>query len=188
MSFDDIENQPALIITNGTFLFSEEERKHLIEGLNKQKIKLFLLEQRGIQNSIFSGIEIILSNPLVNLLIGGILMPTIYDNLKNIIQITLNKVREGKVWRVTSKESTIPNVTLKIQTKKGNIIASLDKEISDEELDLYIKALVQVANSVDDNDNYNFIYRVIEKNSDGSLLILTLTEYLKKHNKINGSL
>lgn len=49
-------------------------------------------------------------------------------------------MKEGKIWRVTSKESTIPNVTLKIQTKKGkgNIIASIDKEISDDELDLYI--------------------------------------------------
>ncbi|MDN3955819.1 hypothetical protein [Sporolactobacillus laevolacticus] len=184
MNFANMQDQPSLIIINGTFFFSKEEQKDIKEELGKAKIKLFLLEQRGIQNSIFSGIEIILNNSLLNLFIGGIIMPTLYEYLKKVIQITINKVQEGKVRQVTLKGATIPNVILKIPTKKGEIIASIDKNLSEKELDLYLEALVKAANSIDNNENYNAIYRVIDKNSDGSLLILTLNEYLKRHHKI----
>lgn len=186
MSFKDIENQPALLITNEKFFFSKEELEHIEEDLNRANIKLYLLGPRGIQNSFFSGIEIILSSPLANLLIGGLLMPTIYDNLKKVIQLTINKVKKSDLRIITSKESATPNVIIKIPTKKGDIIASVDSatDISENELELYIETLVQAANRVDDNDNYNAIYRVIDKNTDGSLSILTLREYLVRHKKI----
>ena len=186
MKFDD-KKQSAVMITNGTILFSEDERKHLMDSFNKQQITLFLQEQRSIHNSILSGIEIVLNKPLVNLLVGGLFMPAIYENLKSLIQITIKRVQEKNIRIITPNESSLPNVTLKILTQKGHIIASLDRDTTDKDLYIYIKALIQAANSVDDNnDAYNPIYRIIEKDSDGSLLILTLNEYLKKHNKING--
>lgn len=52
--------------------------------------------------------------------------------------------------------------------KNPIIIASIDKNLSEKELDLYIEELVKAANVLDNNENYNAIYRVIDKNSDDS--------------------
>ena len=184
MDLDDIKNQPCLVLVNGSFFFSPEERIDIENHLKDDDISFVFFEKRGFQNNILSGIEIVLNDPLINLLIGGLVMPVVYDNLKKVIQLTIKRIRNGKVRTITASNSSVPNILLKIPTKKGEIIASIDRELSEEETDAYLKALIKAADSVDENDNYNSIYRVIDDLSDGTLEILTLNEYLKKHHKI----
>ena len=76
-------NSNGMILINSYMCFTPEERKKLKQSFEKNDMEIFFIEQRGINNSIFDGIEIILNNNLFNMLVGGVLMPAAYDVLKN---------------------------------------------------------------------------------------------------------
>lgn len=76
---EEILNSNGVILINSSFYFTIEERNDLKQTLEENNMEMFFLEQRGFQNSIFSGIEIILNNNLFNMIIGGLIMPAAYD-------------------------------------------------------------------------------------------------------------
>src|SRR5699024_12437056 len=101
-------------------------------------IELYLLEERGNKNSIFDGIEIILNNNLFNMLVGGVLMPAAYDVLKNSLVIIVKKIRNSNVKLLRANKDPEPvNAVIKVKTDAGEIIASIDQELSSEEVETY---------------------------------------------------
>jgi hypothetical protein len=148
-------------------------------------MEIFFIEQRGINNSIFDGIEIILNNNLFNMLVGGVLMPAAYDILKNSLVVIVKKIKNSNVKFLRANKDPEPiNAVIKIKTDVGEIIASIDQELTPEEVEKYIEALImahKIASNTLDNKNQYFI---VDKTSDGELEVLLLSEYLKKHNKI----
>jgi hypothetical protein len=165
--------------------FTPEERKKLEESFEKNDMEIFFIEQRGINNSIFDGIEIILNNNLFNMLVGGVLMPAAYDILKNSLVVIVKKIKNSNVKFLRANKDPEPiNAVIKIKTDVGEIIASIDQELTPEEVEKYIEALImahKIASNTLDNKNQYFI---VDKTSDGELEVLLLSEYLKKHNKI----
>ncbi|MGX7410459.1 hypothetical protein ACWOE8_19660 [Enterococcus avium] len=178
-------NYNRLILMNGDMFLTPEERTELKQSFEENNMEIFFLEQRGIKNSIFDGIEIILNNNLFNMLIGGVLMPAAYDVLKNSLVTIVKKIRKSNIKILRANKDPEPvNAVIKVKTDAGEIIASIDQELSPEEVEKYIEALImahKIANNTPDNKNQHFI---VEKTSDGNLEVLPLMEYLKKHNKI----
>ncbi|WP_270285542.1 hypothetical protein [Enterococcus faecalis] len=178
-------NSNGMILINSYMFFTPEERTELKQNFEENNIELFFLEERGIKNSIFDGIEIILNNNLFNMLVGGVLMPTAYDVLKNSLVIIVKKIRNSNVKLLRANKDPEPvNAVIKVKTDAGEIIASIDQELSSEEVEKYIDALImahKIANNTPDNKNQYFI---VDKASDGALEVLLLSEYLKRHNKL----
>lgn len=170
---------------NGNMFLTPEERTKMKQSFEENNMEIFFLEQRGIKNSIFDGIEIILNNNLFNMLVGGVLMPAAYDVLKNSLVIIIKKIRNSNIKLLRANKDPKPvNAVIKVKTDAGEIIASIDQELSPEEVEKYIEALImahKIANNIPDNKNQHFI---VEKTSDGNLEVLILSEYLKKHNKL----
>lgn len=182
---EEILNSNGMILINGYMCFTLEDRKKLERSFEKNNMEIFFIDQRGINNSIFGGIEIILSNNLFSMLVGGLLMPAVYDVLKISLVDIKKKIKSSNVifLRANKKPETI-NAVIKIKTDVGEIIASIDKELSPEEVEKYIEALImahKIATNTLDNKNKYFI---VDKASDGDLEVLLLSNYLKKHNKI----
>lgn len=178
-------NSNGMILINSYMCFTPEERKKLKQSFEKNDMEIFFIEQRGINNSIFDGIEIILNNNLFNMLVGGVLMPAAYDVLKNNLVDIIKKIKNSNVKFLRANKDPEPiNAVIKIKTDVGEIIASIDQELSPEEVEKYIEALImahKIASNTLDNKNQYFI---VDKASDGDLEVLLLSEYLKKHNKI----
>lgn len=178
-------NSNGVILINSYMCFTPEERKKLEQSFEKNDMEIFFIEQRGINNSIFDGIEIILNNNLFNMLVGGVLMPAAYDALKNSLAFIVKKIKNSSVKFLRANKDPEPiNAVIKIKTDVGEIIASIDQELSLEEVEKYIEALImahKIASNTLDNKNQYFI---VDKTSDGELEVLLLSEYLKKHNKI----
>lgn len=182
---EKILNSNGLVLMNGGMFFTSKERTEMKQSFEENNMEIFFLEQRAIQNSIFDGIEIILNNNLFNMLVGGVLMPAAYDVLKNSLVIIVKKIRNSNIKLLRANKDSEPvNVIIKVRTDAGEIIASIDQELSPEEVEKYIEALImahKIANNIPDNKNQYFI---VEKTSDGNLEVLILSEYLKKHNKL----
>lgn len=182
---EEMLNSNGLILINSYMCFTPEERKKLEQSFEKNDMEIFFIEQRGINNSIFDGIEIILNNNLFNMLVGGVLMPAAYDVLKNSLVVIVKKIKNSNVKILRANKDPEPiNAVIKIRTDVGEIIASIDQELSPEEVEKYIDALImahKIASNTLDNKNQYFI---VDKVSDGNLEVLLLSEYLKKHNKI----
>jgi hypothetical protein len=182
---EEMLNSNGLILINSYMCFTPEERKKLEESFEKNDMEIFFIEQRGINNSIFDGIEIILNNNLFNMLVGGVLMPAAYDILKNSLVVIVKKIKNSNVKFLRANKDPEPiNAVIKIKTDVGEIIASIDQELTPEEVEKYIEALImahKIASNTLDNKNQYFI---VDKTSDGELEVLLLSEYLKKHNKI----
>ncbi|MBC2168669.1 hypothetical protein [Listeria booriae] len=185
MDFDELRDSATILVINGTRLFTQEERHKLDESLKKASIQLFMVEQRGIQNSIFNGIQVILSNELLGLLINGLLMPAAYDGLKQSLVFIIKKIRTGNFRIVTPNEINVPNIVLKVNTSNGEIVASISKVISEEQIEKYIDSMIEAANAVNDDETNTGGYTILEECADGSIEILSLKSYLKKHNKID---
>jgi hypothetical protein len=182
---EEMLNSNGLILINSYMCFTPEERKKLEESFEKNDMEIFFIEQRGINNSIFDGSEIILNNNLFNMLVGGVLMPAAYDILKNSLVVIVKKIKNSNVKFLRANKDPEPiNAVIKIKTDVGEIIASIDQELTPEEVEKYIEALImahKIASNTLDNKNQYFI---VDKTSDGELEVLLLSEYLKKHNKI----
>jgi hypothetical protein len=182
---EEMLNSNGLILINSYMCFTPEERKKLEESFEKNDMEIFFIEQRGINSSIFDGIEIILNNNLFNMLVGGVLMPAAYDILKNSLVVIVKKIKNSNVKFLRANKDPEPiNAVIKIKTDVGEIIASIDQELTPEEVEKYIEALImahKIASNTLDNKNQYFI---VDKTSDGELEVLLLSEYLKKHNKI----
>lgn len=178
-------NSNGMILINSYMCFTPEERKKLEQSFEKNDMEIFFIEQRGINNSIFDGIEIILNNNLFNMLVEGVLMPAAYDVLKNSLVVIVKKIKNSNIKILRANKDPEPrNAVIKIRTDVGEIIASIDQELSPEEVEKYIDALImahKIASNTLDNKNQYFI---VDKVSDGNLEVLLLSEYLKKHNKI----
>lgn len=178
-------NSNGMILINSYMCFTPEERKKMEQSFEKNDMEIFFIEQRGINNSIFDGIEIILNNNLFNMLVGGVLMPAAYDVLKNSLVVIVKKIKNSNIKILRANKDPEPiNAVIKIRTDVGEIIASIDQELSPEEVEKYIDALImahKIASNTLDNKNQYFI---VDKVSDGNLEVLLLSEYLKKHNKI----
>lgn len=178
-------NSNGMILINSYMCFTPEERKKLKQSFEKNDMEIFFIEQRGINNSIFDGIEIILNNNLFNMLVEGVLMPAAYDVLKNSLVVIVKKIKNSNIKILRANKDPEPrNAVIKIRTDVGEIIASIDQELSPEEVEKYIDALImahKIASNTLDNKNQYFI---VDKVSDGNLEVLLLSEYLKKHNKI----
>jgi hypothetical protein len=173
---EEMLNSNGLILINSYMCFTPEERKKLEESFEKNDMEIFFIEQRGINNSIFDGIEIILNNNLFNMLVGGVLMPAAYDILKNSLVVIVKKIKNSNVKFLRANKDPEPiNAVIKIKTDVGEIIASIDQELTPEEV------AHKIASNTLDNKNQYFI---VDKTSDGELEVLLLSEYLKKHNKI----
>ena len=185
MFMDEILNSNGLILINSFIYFTPVERRELELKFEKNNMKIFFLEQRGIQNSIFEGIEIILNNNLFNMLVGGLLMPTAYDILKTSLVSIVKKINNGNGKTLRARKDDEPaNAVIKIKTDAGEIIASINQELSTEEVEKYIQALVKayvIANNTPNGKNQYFI---VDKSSDDELEVLLLSDYLKKYNKI----
>ncbi len=89
---EKILNSNRLVLMNGNMFLTPEERTKMKQSFEENNMEIFFLEQRGIKNSIFDGIEIILNNNLFNMLVGGVLMPAAYDVLKNSLVIIIKKL------------------------------------------------------------------------------------------------
>ncbi|EGO9350421.1 hypothetical protein DSM16_14450, partial [Enterococcus faecalis] len=136
-------NSNGMILINSYMFFTPEERTELKQNFEENNIELFFLEERGIKNSIFDGIEIILNNNLFNMLVGGVLMPAAYDVLKNSLVIIVKKIRNSNVKLLRANKDPEPvNAVIKVKTDAGEIIASIDQELSSEEVEKYIDALI----------------------------------------------
>ena len=150
-------NSNGMILINSYMFFTPEERTELKQNFEENNIELFFLEERGIKNSIFDGIEIILNNNLFNMLVGGVLMPAAYDVLKNSLVIIVKKIRNSNVKLLRANKDPEPvNAVIKVKTDAGEIIASIDQELSSEEVEKYIDALImahKIANNTPDNKN-----------------------------------
>jgi hypothetical protein len=112
-------------------------------------------------------------------------MPAAYDILKNSLVVIVKKIKNSNVKFLRANKDPEPiNAVIKIKTDVGEIIASIDQELTPEEVEKYIEALImahKIASNTLDNKNQYFI---VDKTSDGELEVLLLSEYLKKHNKI----
>src|SRR5699024_11466522 len=98
----------GMILINSYMFFNTEERTELKQNFEENNIELFFLEERGIKNSIFDGIEIILNNNLFNMLVGGVLMPAAYDVLKNSLVIIVKKIRNSNVKLLRANKDPEP--------------------------------------------------------------------------------
>ncbi|MBC6309286.1 hypothetical protein HCJ66_06930 [Listeria sp. FSL L7-1582] len=81
---------------------------------------------------------------------------------------------------VTPNEINVPNIVLKVKTSNGEIIASISKVITEEQIEKYIDSMVVAANTVDGNETDTGGYTILEECEDGSIEILSLNSYLKK--------
>lgn len=182
---EKILNSNRLFLMNGDMFLTPEERTEMKQNFEENNMEIFFLEERGVRNSIFDGIEIILNNNLFNMLVGGVLMPAAYDVLKNSLVFLVKKIRNSNIKLLRANKDPEPvNAVIKVKADAGEIIASIDQELSPEEVEKYIEALImahKIANNTPNNKNQQFI---VEKTSDGNLEVLLLLEYLKKHNKI----
>ncbi|MFL2101344.1 hypothetical protein [Desemzia sp. FAM 24101] len=181
---DDKLDRKGLIIINGSMCFTDIEREELQQVFELNNMNILFLEQRGIQNSIFDGIEIILNNNLFNLVAGGLLMPAAYDALKKGLVFVIKKIKysNAKILRA-NKDLEQTNIVIKIKTDNGEIIASINRELSEKEVEEYIQAMIAASKIIKGTDKKDYYY-IIDKNTDDSLEILSLSSYLKKHNKI----
>lgn len=182
---EELLNSNGVILINSFIYFTSEEKKELEQKFEKNNMKIFYLEQRGIQNSIFEGMEIILNNNLFNMLVGGLLMPVAYDILKTSLVSIVNKIKNsnGKIVRAHRAAESV-NAVIKIKMDAGKIIASIEQELSTEEVEKYIQAFVKAYEIANNTPNGKNQYFIVDKTSDNNLEILTLPDYLKKHNKI----
>ena len=113
---EELLNSNGVILINSFIYFTSEEKKELEQKFEKNNMKIFYLEQRGIQNSIFEGMEIILNNNLFNMLVGGLLMPVAYDILKTSLVSIVNKIKNsnGKIVRAHRAAESV-NAVIKIK-------------------------------------------------------------------------
>lgn len=177
-------NSNEMILIDSHMYLTLEEREELNRSFKENNMELVFLEERAIKASIFDGIEIILTNNLFNMLVGGLLMPVAYDILKNSLVIIVKKIKNSDIKLLRAGKVPKPiTACIKVKTDKGEIIASIDEELSPIEVEKYIEALImayKIANQTPDNKYESFI---IDKTSNGDLEILQLSEYLKKHKK-----
>lgn len=170
----------GIIIINGSMCFASNERGALIQNFRENNSELFFLEQRSMQNSIFDGIQIIINNELVM----AIFASGVYDFLKFNLTYIIKKIRQSEInlWR---KDKNMPplKAVLKIQTSNGEIIASIDKELTESETQSYIEAMIKAYEIANNTTNENPYYVIDEINSN-ELEILPLDKYLDKYKKL----
>ncbi|EHW1482456.1 hypothetical protein AJM39_09485 [Listeria monocytogenes] len=180
----EILNSNGIILIDSHMYFTPDERKKLKEMYEAQSMEIFFLEQRSIKNSIFDGIEIILNNNLFNMLVGGLLMPAAYELIKNSLTLFVKNFKKGNIKFLDACKKPEPvNTVIKIKLDRGEIIAPIDQELSPEEMEEYIDALITAWKIANKTTGSKHQYFIIDKVSDGGLEILLLPDYLKKHNK-----
>lgn len=177
----------GLVLSDGDMYLSKEEKESITKDFKKNEMDIFFLENQGIKNSIFDGIEIMLNNNLFNMLVGGLLLPAAYDTLKNGLTFIIKKISNSNIMLLRANEKPEPiKIVIKIQTNVGYIMASIDQELSSDEVEKYINGLIEaykIASSTSSSDRKNQ-YFIVDRKTDTELEILILSDYLKKHKNI----
>lgn len=182
---DDNTSSNRIVVVSGSGCFKPKERKELEEALEENNLSLIFLEHRSIQGSVFDGIEIILNNNLFNMIVGGLIMPAAYDTLKTSLTLIIKKIKHSEIKILRANKKPEPaNVVIKIKTDAGEIIASINRVLSETEIEKYMQALIEAYKIADSPEGSTKQYYIIDTNSDDTLEILTFMDYLKKHKKI----
>lgn len=140
--FNEYGYGAEIVLENGTFFLSPEDRQSVEYVLSKVDIGFVCIELRSEpQASFFQGIAVFINENLTSLIVGSFLMPGVYDAMKFAFKKIVNSIKNGPVRIVSTTKISMPKCILKFVTKKGHIEVPIPNNLSDEQFEKYMNLL-----------------------------------------------
>ena len=182
-----LKAENIIVLENASDYLLDNEFMELNERLSRYDIHLEAFESHGPKASL-DDISIFISENITELMIAGLLMPTIYDIIKSSMKIIVFKIK-GKVKILQSGKIREAVPCIQFKTRNGEIRAPIPYNLTEEQFERYMDEVKRAIESIQSNQQIKYESFVIEQNAKSfkieakTMLQYAQEQYQKQKNK-----
>ena len=179
------EFENVIIVKNISKCLSNDEQKEIEDMLRSNNIKIIFHEREHEPiASIFYNIPIYINEHLVELIVTGLIAPTVYAIMVQVFSRLVKCIK--KLFIITGKGVEKEcNASIKIKLGKADLEAIIPNNLNDEQFTQYMNMLPKTIRDliktqipkVKEYEHFIVEY-IVETNS---IKVTTITQYVKEH-------
>ncbi|AZZ60425.1 hypothetical protein DSM07_03385 [Oenococcus sp. UCMA 16435] len=129
-----------IVVINASGLYTTDEIKTINKSFDQFDVEFVSLERRSAQNSLFSGLQVIISGPVADMLFMAIVIDPLYDLLKSFLTDLYKRMITKSFYFISGHKKQKPDINVHIPFKnQAQIIMIFESKVpvSDQLLDQY---------------------------------------------------
>ncbi|WP_439425165.1 hypothetical protein ACKP2L_07125 [Oenococcus alcoholitolerans] len=169
-------------------LYTTEEIKEINASFGQFDVEFISSERRLVQNSIFEGLQVIISSPLATMFLTAFVINPLYDLVKTFLSNLYKKIITKPLYLISGHKKKVPGINVHISLQNhAQIIMVFESEVpvNDQLLDKYFLKVRESMRTIEANQK-KIIYM-----KDDHLVSEDETEYIlylsqQSHQNDNG--
>ena len=154
-----------IMLENPVLYFSDHEFKSLQKNLSENNIYLMPMEKRYGPMAYFGDIGVYISEHITELILTGLIMPFIYDILKEALKTIVYRIKEKvKTMQSGRIHKSVPYIEFK--TRNGEIRVIIPPDLPQENFEKFMDEVRNAIKSIKLNPEIKYENYIIERHEN----------------------